>query len=379
MCRTGGRRCENHWTPEQKAADNARRRAIYAARKTAPVAGESSTLQRALQKVPSQTSSLYAEELITGRINPSQITEESYTEYGFVAPKEHKSLTKAEEFKLWKECKADSRDHLRPLTVDEKVALGVFTTGQYRQLSLYLHDSPQIALIDPSKNKPEWNQDNEKMVQETEASFGTEPEPDVDPVATTENKLNLSCAVKASRSFVSNTPEGLTSYTEAVDSAFSKAAGKQRIVYRGERLSADHFGEHENVREYVANELALGSKVSFKGVQSTSTDRNSARRYCGGYETDGIMYEIRTPSGINITAVSSFDYEQEVLLPRNSQYRVVGVHYTDGATRSATNAIIQLVEVDDDDNIRTGQNLRKENEFGDRDFTKYFNTNKETN
>lgn len=379
MCRAGGRRCEHHWTQAQKDADNARRRGLYALKhgtltQSAPERSEVSQSDSCnLTSTPQDSSladaSLYSEESLSGRINPASITDESYLDYGFQKPTGHFSsgLSKSEKDDHYKLTILNSTKNLEALTVDEKVALGVFTTNQYKSLSLYLHDSPQAPDLTTDAATEEWNDNNEEIVQKTFTQYFADDE----EAAYRARGIDQSCASKASTAVVSQTVEGMSSYVETLDSAFTKADGRQRIIYRGESLSKTSHFDTLDVKEYLAQNMQLGSKVSFKGVQSTSVNVENARKYCGGYETDGIMYEIRSASGINIQELSSFPYEQEVLLPRNSQYRVVGVHYVEGATRNATNAVVQLVEVDDEDNIRTKDNLRQEfGEFNAHKFVK---------
>lgn len=142
-----------------------------------------------------------------------------------------------------------------------------------------------------------------------------------------------------------------------LDSAIAKAPKIDKIVYRAVRSSASIFknealGEdiNERVQTYVKDNYQVGKRVSFKGYQSTSATRTTAYNWLGTNKS-GVIYEIKTPEGIAIRNISSISEENEVLLPRESEYVVVGVH----KDKRGTN-IVQMVAINENGDLLDGTN-----------------------
>lgn len=133
-----------------------------------------------------------------------------------------------------------------------------------------------------------------------------------------------------------------------LDSAMAKAPKKQRILYRGVRKYSDMF-KGQSIHEWVDNNMKIGEGVSFKGYQSSSPDRNSALSY--SHHNHGLVYEILTPEGINITDKSHYTTEHEVVLPRDSKYIVAGVQKSQNG-----GACVQLVAVNNNGEVLDGTN-----------------------
>lgn len=184
-----------------------------------------------------------------------------------------------------------------------------------------------------------------------------------------------------------NNEENLKKYEQIVknlDNALEKAEKKDKIVYRGLRgdntiiapdfnemnddflLSDeailgdfndfnmdDPFDEDKNLDNYVDRELQLGKTISFDGYISSTYNPSAVREYTTG----GILFEIKTPEGMNMKAISEFEDEDEILLPRESKYKIVGVQKDDHQISSAK-YVVQLVAVNDDDSIKTAKNLK---------------------
>lgn len=372
MCRTGGRRCETHWTPEQKAADNARRRAIYAA-KTAAL-GESVLTQEKLHLLMNEQRSVNtnatADQQTSASVDMESITDQSYLDYGFENPGDLSDYKQSfDDDELTEEVIADSNDKELPaLNYRERAALSVFASRSYSTINTYLHGVPTAEKIQRTG-----------LADRFDHSINSEDEylkerDDDDAESRSEEYIVNRSIRDTCRSFYYHemiTATNLQDYVSTVDSAFSKASGVERTLYRGESFGKEH---HEGtLKEYIDTHMKLGSKVKFKGLQSTSLKEKAAKDFgCVG-KYDGIVYEIKSPSGINISGVSPYPGESEVLLPRNTQYRVVGVHYMGGRNNftgeNINTAVIQLVEVDDNDNVRTKDNLRTE--FGEFDVNKF--------
>lgn len=144
-----------------------------------------------------------------------------------------------------------------------------------------------------------------------------------------------------------------------IDSALKKYPKPRtpRVVYRAGKPYKDNrvghyesFDSLEQAEEFYKTEFYVGKIVKFKGFTSTTEDPNclvdfttpgfdshpphsdmTREKYNMSFGTDGmsnIIYEIVTHDGVPL---SSFGHtysekEQEILLPRDSQYKVKAVH-----------------------------------------------------
>lgn len=117
-------------------------------------------------------------------------------------------------------------------------------------------------------------------------------------------------------------PEEHAGMVRVLDQAFSRAAISEPItVYRG-------------VTPAVVEKLKEGSSFVDRGFSSTTSDKKIAHGFSGPY---GAVLEIRVPKGAK--AISMNDVikdpevgdEQEILLNRGSQYKIVGIR--DGKPR----------------------------------------------
>lgn len=373
MCRSsidGGRRCPSHTDPVLIANRNARRRAKYAkgiSKNTPPHAP--ATVKHAATKLTTEhslysnfeaikgqtlyapvaenetselgiTTSTYEGYLVEngyidsvqakGQINYNKLNEDSYKEFGFKAPSEERKnnlfLNELEEL---------SKEELRNSTPGEENALHLYTTSAYIWMngSLYANE--------PFLNKPKKNDQQ-----------GIPYFPDDDSTA----------------AFARPVPECLKQAVEKIDSAFAKKTGEQTTVYRGMKHFHAAFDTdmdpEERVASYVSKNYPLGQEVVFDGYQSASHSPSIASGYS---DDDGLIFEIKTSSGLNISKVSNYASEREALLPRNSRYMVVGIHNkvkyktddadpnTDAKTRFNT-TIVQMIEITDDGYIKDSSN-----------------------
>lgn len=133
-------------------------------------------------------------------------------------------------------------------------------------------------------------------------------------------------------------PRTLKTITDSLDKTIKeRSLPYQRTVYRG----ANRIGE-------AAANHKIGEKVRFEGYASTTYDINIAS---GFGSSAGVIYEIKTPAGLNIIRNSEYDHELEVLMPRNSQYIVVGKKQANFDGQDVS--VIQMIAVDDNNNILT--------------------------
>jgi hypothetical protein len=377
MCRPntlGGRRCPSHSNPVAIANRNARRRAQYAKSRgktfqpetthlgtTVPHGAATDTFynpfakaefhnkkgEDLLHKVDTDqgvydklniTHETYAGELvdlgyfnkqqISGVINYNNLDENSYLEFGFkptVVGKfnEHETMSKEDE--VYELGKAEVAN----LTNEEKLALRIFTSNQYRRINRALYCDTEVGAL-------------KEPLEGTADSYFTNPNIDVE----------LELADNTTFHNIRQTPQFLKELTGHIDSAMEKAPLKQRIVYRGMSGGNQVFvnatgGNHayDAGTKWVGNNIKLGQEMVFDGYQSSSVDSAVALGYANG--RDGVLFEIMTSSGINATSVSAYSHEKEVILPRNARYMVVGVHQNVDVNHHGGMNVVQLVEINE--------------------------------
>lgn len=100
------------------------------------------------------------------------------------------------------------------------------------------------------------------------------------------------------------------------------------VVYRGIRESA---------REFVVKEYTQGRKVHWSAFSSTSTHFPIAKSFAG---KNGLVLKIKVVSGVNISAYSVIQSEQEVLLSPNLEFVVASPLHQDNGMDT-----IELVEI----------------------------------
>lgn len=137
------------------------------------------------------------------------------------------------------------------------------------------------------------------------------------------------------------TREFLKEAVNTLDSVMMKSPkDKERIVYKGMRFGNDGI---ENASVWADKKMVVGSEVTFDGYQSTSLSYDVANETYADNE-DAVIFEIKTSEGVNISSLSSYSEEQEVLLPRNSTYKVVGKTVVNRAS-GGRGLLVQLVAV----------------------------------
>lgn len=83
---------------------------------------------------------------------------------------------------------------------------------------------------------------------------------------------------------------------------------------------------HNSVADYAEQHFKPGNTLQLGGFQSTSFYVEPALSASVSKNSPGLLFEIRTRSGAMLSKnLSNYDDEAELLLGRNTQYRVVGV------------------------------------------------------
>jgi len=371
MCRStidGGRRCPSHTDPVLIANRNARRRAKYAQspKKGTPhipttVKHGASTLTsehplynkfkapkgKALYEAAGEekvnslgiSTTNYRGYLVdsgyidatqvSGQINYNKLTEESYKEFGFQEPGEtRKGGLTLDELKQLSGAELEAASH------GEQSALSLYTTSAYNWINGALYaKTPNLRSLGA------YEQSNK--IYFPEEGYGPYSEP---------------------------VPECLKQVAEKMDSALLKNAGDQKTVYRGMKFWHEAFDsalpEDETVAAYVKQNYSLGQEVVFDGYQSASYSPAMGGSYAG---ENGLIFEIKTSSGLNVSKISNYDLEREAILPRNSRYMIVGIHnkvdyeHTD-VDKSIQNptrynsTVVQMIEITEDGYVKTGSN-----------------------
>jgi hypothetical protein len=93
---------------------------------------------------------------------------------------------------------------------------------------------------------------------------------------------------------------------------------------RPEVKAKENFTVYRGITSSQLQHLAMGSTMTDKGLVSTSSSANEAKKFAGA---DGALMEIRVKKGqpaMSVKNTSVFPSEMEVLLPANTSFKVVG-------------------------------------------------------
>jgi hypothetical protein len=391
MCRStidGGRRCPSHTDPLLIANRNARRRAKYAEshkKSGTPHAPErvkhavrTFTSGQSLFKEYSAAKNIQPKALYnkkeegeasaigvtqeayegylvekgyispiqnSGQINYTKLDEESYKEFGFQGPDEDRKWDLSV-----KELKELSKAELEDLPIRNKKAVKIFTGEDYEWINQALYGNTNQYNNQLPLDKRVASGEYTTVFDDTRHNQFTEL-PSSYMMLKTENA----------------SPELLTDITTHVDEAMTQTPGQQRIVYRG--MSADHqaFSDFANVHDFAEANYPIGQELKFDGYQSTSYSPAVALEYAR--YSNGLIFEIKAASGLSVANISEYSEEQELILPRDSRYMVVGKHTIpkykgwsaltgdDFALESVNTTVIQLVEITEDGYVRNESNL----------------------
>jgi hypothetical protein len=112
------------------------------------------------------------------------------------------------------------------------------------------------------------------------------------------------------------------------------------VVMRG--ISLGGAGGAADFMNNLKRAAATGQPIPMNGYQSTTTNSNVAGSFAGGGDNE-IMFEISATRGAFLPSVSKYPHEAELLLPRNSQYRVVG--FRDVNVKGRMTRVAQLEQI----------------------------------
>ena len=355
MCRShadGGRLCPSQTDPKLIANRNARRRAAYAKKKQIKIESKSLSSQTATYKNPLMDK-FTREELIergyisavqnTGVIDYTKLNSKSYKDFGFQAPKE-KRINKMP----LDEIRGLSETEMSGWSTIERKAAKTFTSNAYKWINR--------ALYNTNEDTPALTERLDEYV----SPYNDELNPP-GPKNHANPNDNLGPTVVGS-----SRPEFFKEFTSHLDTALAqKTLGEQRILYRGMGPWHDAFNKYDaDVSQYVDDNYSLGQEVKFDGYQSASYSVGIAANYAGN---EGILFEIKSASGINVTNSSAFTREAEVIFPRDARYMIVGIHknarfkFEDVSTENNLPredvTIVQLIEITEQGSVRDSSNI----------------------
>jgi hypothetical protein len=408
MCRLASiRRCPSHRDPVAIAARNARRRAAYAAKKAALKAASVSETNVAPTSsnvsAPDNTPApkmkniysavefdfdeygdgrlaglegkarvrlykkVYTDELLNityqkqsgnlvnagylapryvrGIINYNNLDEESYSIFGFQNPHENPDGYQPIELPVHTVCDLSAVE-LDALNVSELLAARFFTSTNYDWFNSILYGK-NTKLPKPDKSYKKFAEEGYGIFDEDNQENAYASNFSIPPEYRTEETVQKICSV--------------------LDDALSRGPKRQRILYRGKPGFSSIFNKAGGVSNWVDQNMPLGKEVVFDGYQSASQSFDVACEYSG---SSGLIYEILTPEGVNVTNVSKYENEREVVLPRQARYVVVGVHKNvkcPGDYEGMT-TIVQLVAINEKGEILDGTNsFTQTNPFENRE------------
>lgn len=193
-----------------------------------------------------------------------------------------------------------------------------------------------------------------------------------------------------------STREDLVDFMETLDSALEKRNDASKIVYRGIPIYAsihdaiekeagkkispsDSKTIMEGLKKYYTpgkvfhHKAYVSTSVSAEvAAERTENSANTKQSYYDKPERVGIMFEMQTNAGVDITGLARphYAYEREIVLPRDTYFKVVNVKVnpepyvvsSDNSKRSYDTqtfdklaCVVQLIEVDSKGNPLTGK------------------------
>jgi hypothetical protein len=306
MCRSkelGGRRCPSHSDPVKHAAYNALRRERYAAQKN-------NTILTSSKETVVTTASL----------EPLP----HYRDYGFTNPavesRAHEEVENDVQL-------AESKAEMKKLNKEQRNAVSIFTSNNYKWINGALYGMNSFL-----------REEGYVYPRNPNLSVGFEK-----PVA--------KMAFEETKFRVETTPSQAADYINLLDKAMHAAPLKSRVVYRGVAEHSEHIDY--DVSGYIKKNYSLGQEVVFDAYQSTTTSPTTAVNYA---REDGIIFEMKTISGVNAHAISHYEDEQEIVIPRQTRWKVVGVHENvkySTRDKKVDATVVQMVEIDDSGSEQT--------------------------
>lgn len=194
-----------------------------------------------------------------------------------------------------------SKNDLESRTEDEKKTFKFYSSNNFRWVNNYLYS--------PNDTMPEGN-DSDRSIYDYKIESLSQQEVEQAPT-----KRQAQEAI------------------QALDKALLHTEQDARILYRGQSVAAEHLRGKTpvEVHAYVDATYKVGGEVNMRGYTSATPSALTAMRYSikednMGGKPEGILFEMKTKKGVNITSASLYMRESETLIPRDTKWKVVAVH-----------------------------------------------------
>lgn len=280
---------------------------------------------------------LYDPIQVSGKLMPKEITPKTSAELGFAQnDSDYRTLTREQ-----LESHANL-SHLNdaPLTVEQKNALAIYSNYGFLWVADALHKKKDLQTAGENESDEELD-----LTQSPEGFDDWEDYGDVPQHLQTTKNLHKLLTV--------------------LDETIANAKPVQKTVYRGtNRLFSSMKGSNdegqpnaEEIEAYLNKNFRTGKGVTLGNYASTSNSVKVAQQF--GAESR-VIFEIKTPEGLNVINHSKFNDEHEVILPRNTRYMVVGRRKAK-LIDDAEFTVVQLIAVDDRNRILDTESSKSRN------------------
>lgn len=288
---------------------------------------------------------------VRGKIDLNTLNENSYKDFGFKDVSEQSDRIKLERAKIVNSSLVSrgSQQEMKNMDNVDKSALAFFSSNNYGWFNGYIMNPETINTL------PSGNDDDEPFIAGEAGKDIIENYAGLGADRVKHKQYDTSGAHKERI-----TQKMVADSAQKIDTALEHSPKEQRILYRGIWNRSPLFNNYESVKDYVDENLSLGSEIQFNGYQSSSMSSSVGHMYSdrNGVE-GGMVYEILTPEGVNMTSVSQHTREDEVLLPRNQRYVVVGrntVSHVNQRKKTVDTEIVQIVAVNKEGEVLDGTN-----------------------
>jgi hypothetical protein len=204
----------------------------------------------------------------------------------------------------------ESRDVLKQLTKNELIALKLYSGNLFDDVNRFLEKEQNFH---------------------SEDTDGNETIENISPLTSRKQNVNK-----------------IKRVVKELDSAIAKSKLKEKyVVYRGVSNYVLQQSGAKTTEEFV-RKLKQDKTYTSNAYMSTSNNPTIAYDYSND---TGIIMEILPSSSINLSSSSFFEDEEEVLLPRNSTYRIVNVYKPklyewEHHTRTASSKDITVIQLE---------------------------------
>ena len=280
-----------------------------------------------IENIDHSFANYYTPRTISGRIDPDLLDENSWKNFGFSSQNDWNNS----DFLCQKDDNIDiyekwSNKEISVLSPGEQMCCKLFTSPAYEEYADIIYGNSL-----PDSHSFENYRDGDDAFNDPEYYY---------------NELLMNTSSR----------DAVLQVTKNIDSAMKKTPKKQRVVYRGIVNESHIIQSSGDVDGWIKEYGQLGQTLTFNSYTSTTASVDRARSI-SGKDSSGMIFEILTPEGINVTSISEYRDEQEILLPRNQTYVVVG-HKTiiDEYGPEFNQKVVQLVAINSKGEVLDGTN-----------------------